>query len=343
MELVLSYTAATAATAGKLATILNVHRVRRAPATVFVSGRIAETEREVLLPAIEAAGDLTDVNTATYRHARVLRKPPWSVPQPSDRLIAEEITRGALAVREALGRPCRGVRPAEGAGAGFRGWDTNLSAMRDAGLRWSSAYVRSTYGDTAPGDLCGPFRYAGDGYPDLLELPAHGWPDTALKESVGFAAQAGRPRSGRPTDSDEEGVDGPKAEPKATVLGRKARADAGAQQRIVRWPSPFAYPDGLVETPEQELAAHGATIAAARDAGLPYCCLAFDADSTVRPQDPEARVVGMLIDQAAAQGLTLTTLDALAGRFAGADPAALAAPEVPPSRAADFDPGTLFA
>ena len=303
MELVLSYTAATAAAAGKLATILKVHRACGQPATVFVSGRIAETGREVLLPAIDAAGDLADVNTATYRHARVLRKPPWSVPQPSDRLIAEEITRGALAVREALGRPCRGVRPAEGAGAGFRGWDANLSAMRDAGLRWSSAYVRSTYGDTAPGDLCGPFRYVGDGYPDLLELPAHGWPDTALK----------------------------------------ARADAGAQQRIVRWPSPFAYPDGLVETPEQELAAHGATIAAARNAGLPYCCLTFDADSTVRPQDPEARVVGMLIDHAAAQGLTLTTLDELAGRFAGADPAALADPEVPPSRAADFDPGTLFA
>ena len=305
MELVLSYTAATAAAAGKLATILNVHRVRRAPATVFVAGRIAEVERDELLPAIEAAGDLVDVNTATYRHARVLRKPPWSVPQPSDRLIAEEITRGALAVREALGRPCRGVRPAEGAGAGFRGWAANLSAMRDAGLRWSSAYVRSTYGDTAPGDLCGPFRYAADGYPDLLELPAHGWPDAALKARRG--------------------------------------AGAGAQQRIVRWPSPFAYPDGLVEAPDEDLAVHGATIADARDAGLPYCCLAFDADSTVRPQDPQARVVDLLIDHAAAEGLALTTLDDLAGRLAAADPAALAAPDVPPSRAADFDPGRLFA
>ncbi|MDE0218184.1 MAG: hypothetical protein OXJ90_02850 [Spirochaetaceae bacterium] len=303
MELVLSYTAGTAAAAGKLAAILNVHRVRCAPATVFVAGRIAETEREDLLPAIDAAGDLADVNTATYRHARVLRKPPWSVPQPSDRLIAEEITRGALAVREALDRPCRGVRPAEGAGAGFRGLAANLSAMRDAGLRWSSAYVRSTYGDTAPGDLCGPFRYADDGYPDLLELPAHGWPDAALKANGG----------------------------------------AGAQQRIVRWPSPFAYPDGLVETPEEELAVHGATIAAARSAGVPYCCLAFDADSTVRPQDPEARVIDLLIDHAAAEGLALTTLDELAGRFAVADPAALATPELPPSRAADFDPGTLFA
>lgn len=305
MELVLSYTAGTAAAAGKLATILNAHRVRRAPATVFVAGRIAEMTREVLLPAIDEAGDLADVNTATYRHARVLRKPPWSIPQPSDRLIGEEIARGALAVREALGRPCRGVRPAEGAGAGFRGWDANLSAMRDAGLRWSSAYVRSTYGDTAPGDLCGPFSYAADGHPDLLELPAHGWPDAALKAN--------------------------------------GAVDAEAQQRIVRWPSPFAYPDGLVETPEQELAAHGATIAAARDAGLPYCCLAFDADSTVRLQDPEARVVDLLIDHAATEGLALTTLDELAGRFAAAAPATLAAPEVPPSRAADFDPGTLFA
>ena len=305
MELVLSYTAATAASAGKLATILNVHRARREPATLFVAGRIAEVEREALLPAIEAAGDLADVNTATYRHARVLRKVPWSMPQPSDRLIAEEITRGAQAVREALGRPCRGVRPAQGAGAGFRGYAVNLEALRAAGLQWSSAYVRSTYGDTAPGDLCGPFRYASDGYADLLELPAHGWPDAAVKAWGGAA----------PHD----------------------------EQRIVRWPSPFAYPDGLVETPEGELAVHRATIAAARDAGLPYCCLAFDADTTVRPQDPDARIVDLLIDHAAAAGLTLTTLDALADRFAAADPAEFAEPPVPPGRAADFDPGTLFA
>ena len=306
MELVLSYTAATAESVGKLATILEVHRARRAPATVFVAGRIAEIERAALLAALEAAGELVDVNSATYRHTRVLRKVPWSVPQPSDRLIAEEITRGALAVREALGRPCRGMRPAEGAGAGFRGYAANLQAMRAAGLTWSSAYVRSTYGDTAPGDLCGPFHYAADGYADLLELPAHGWPDAAVK----------------------------------------ARGDGGAphgQQRIVRWPSPFAYPDGLVETAEEELAVHRATIRAAHDAGLPYCCLAFDASSTVRAQDPAARIVALLIDHAAAAGLPLTTLDAVAHRFAAADGAALAQPAVPASRAADFDPGRLFA
>ena len=39
---------------------------------------------------------------------------------------------------------------------------------------------------------------------------------SARKESVGFAAGAGRP-----TDSEAEGGDGPKAEPEATVLGRK--------------------------------------------------------------------------------------------------------------------------
>ncbi len=193
MELILSYTAATAAAVSKLATILNAHRVRQAPATVFVAGRIAEIEREALLPAIDAAGDLADVNTATYRHIRVLRKVPWSMPQPSDRLIAEEFTRGAQAVREALGRPCSGVRPAEGAGAGFRGCAANLEAMRAAGLRWSSAYVRSTYGDSAPGDLCGPFRYAADGYPELLELPAHGWPDGAVKARAGTGARQETP------------------------------------------------------------------------------------------------------------------------------------------------------
>ena len=53
MELVLSYTAATAAAAGKLAAILNVHRARRAPATVFVAGRLDRGNRA----RAPAAGD----------------------------------------------------------------------------------------------------------------------------------------------------------------------------------------------------------------------------------------------------------------------------------------------
>ena len=305
MELVLSYTASTSESAAKLATVLGVHQARREPATIFVAGRVAEKERELLLPAVEETGDLVDVNTCTYRHIRVLRKVPWSMPQPSDQLIAEEITSGARAVRSVLGRPCRGVRPAEGAGAGFRGWASNLSAMREAGLTWSSTYLRSTYGDTAPGDLCGPFRYDADGYSDLLELPSHGWMDSAIKEYEG--------------------------------------ADTCDQQRIVRWPSPFAYPDELVKTPEEEFAVHQRTLNVAEAACLPYCCLAFDVDSTVRPQDPEARIISLLIDHAAEKGMPLTTLDELAERFEGMDPTTFDGPPIPSSRGDEFDPGTLFA
>ena len=241
---------------------------------------------------------------------------------PACARAAQAAVVGAAAVRPAdrgrdhARRPggTRGPRPAlpagcvppRGRGAGFRGWAANLSAMRDAGLRWSSAYVRSTYGDTAPGDLCGPFRYAADGYPDLLELPAHGWPDAALKARRG--AGAGAQQTHRAL-----------AEP----LRLPRRAGGGRRTRTSPCTAPRSRPR---VTP-----------------ALPYCCLAFDADSTVRPQDPQARVVDLLIDHAAAEGLALTTLDDLAGRLAAADPAALAAPDVPPSRAADFDPGRLFA
>ena len=165
----------------KLRTILNVHRKFDAPLTTFVVGKLIETEGKELKKVVDEADDLFDVNSHTYSHSRLIVKPPWSLPVPSAQFIQEETSRGVQAVRDILDRPCRGFRPRSGAGGGFRGQPENLDALRTIGCTWSSAYLKSTFVDSLPGDLHGPYTYEANGFDDIIELPGHGWQDCAVK------------------------------------------------------------------------------------------------------------------------------------------------------------------
>ncbi len=113
--------------------------------------------------------------------------------------------------------------------------------------------------------------------------------------------------------------------PARAVQLRGRRSDDPLELPVHGWPD-AASRRAAAPTPEKELAVHAATITAACGAGLPYCCLALRADSTIRPQDPEARIAELLIDHAAEEGLALATLDELAAWFPGQDPTPLTAP-----------------
>ena len=152
--------------------------------------------------------------------------------------------------------PAAAFAPAPGPAAAFAAARRTSSRYTPAGCEWSSAYLKSAFEDSLPGDLHGPFSYADDGYDDLLELPGHGWQDALVKD-----------------------------------YGR-------GLQYAVRWPSPFAYPERLVETPEEEFAVHRRTLDAAEEAGLPFCCFVFHPWTMIRRQDPE----GACIDLFAAPG-----------------------------------------
>ena len=166
----------------KLRTIYNVHRKFDAPLTIFVVGRLVENEGDALKQLVDEGGDLFDVNSHTYSHSRLISKPPWSLPVPSAEFIHHETTHGVQIVRDVLDRPCRGFRPRSGAGCGFRGCPDNLDALRTIGCTWSSAYLKSAFGDSLPSDLHGPYSYQADGFDDILELPGHGWQDCAVKD-----------------------------------------------------------------------------------------------------------------------------------------------------------------
>ena len=293
----------------KLGKIWKVHKQFDAPLTLFVVGRVAVNEGEDLRRLLDDGGDLFDVNSHYYSHTRVVRKIPWSRPQPSPALIEHETLRGAAAVREILDRPCRGIRAPGGVSAGFRGLTENLEPMRKANLEWGSSYARSVKTETNPAELYGPFHYGDDGYKEILELPVHGWTDCTLKSASG-------PNVGR------EGV---------------------KRQYIVGWPSDYLYPPCNVETPEEEFEVHKQALDAACDAGLPFCDLGFHPWTIVREQDADARVIELLLQYAKDEGWTVSTLDREARRCREDLSLLWPAPEVPPQRSPSFDPGTLFA
>ena len=151
--------------------------------TLFVVGELAAGEEgPALKRLLDETPDLHDVNSHTWSHSRLICKNPWSLPVPTPEFIHDETARGVAAIRDRFDRPCRGFRPRSGAGCGFRGCPENLFALRASGCEWSSAYLKSAFEDSLPGDLHGPFSYADDGYDDLLELPGHGWQDALVKD-----------------------------------------------------------------------------------------------------------------------------------------------------------------
>ena len=294
----------------KLQKVWEVHKRHAAPLSAFVVGRVAERDGAQLRELVDDGRELWDVNSHTYSHTRVVRKIPWSKPQPPRRLIEHEIVRGAEVVRDMFEVPCRGTRAAGGVSAGYRGHPDNLDAMAQAGCVWDSSFARSIENETNPCDPYGPFSYEADGHPEMVELPVHGWPDCTVKGAAG------------------------------PVLGE--RYDRYTQY-IVGWPSPWAYPDGFVETPQQEFEVHRQTIDVMAATGLPFCCLGFHPWCLVREQDPAADVIDLLLSYCKEQGHPISTMDAEAERCLEDRTLLSPAPAVPASREMSFDAGSVFA
>ena len=288
----------------KLETIFAVHRRFEAPATLFVTGKVIEADGEDLRRQIGVTPDLWDVNSHGYSHQRLIFKPPWTKPQPTPELVKHEVGEGVRLVREKLDRPCRGFRPPSGAGAGFRGCADPLEAFRQNGITWTSAYLKSTFADALPNDLYGAYTYEPDGHADIIELPSHGWQDACVKPEIIKNGEC-----------------------------------------VVRWPAPYknAFPDKLVESPEEEFAVHLATLEGAIEVGLPFTCFCMHPWTMIRPQDPDGRVIAMLLEHIAELGFEVTTLDAEAKRCRENPELLWRAPEIPPQRLEKVDVGTYFA
>jgi Polysaccharide deacetylase len=181
-----------AVTGAFLRRALAIHEATGVPATLFLTGRTVERNREALRPL--AAHPLFDFQQHTYHH--VLLK-SVCIEDPVDGLrffragsleqIREEVRLTSALLRDEFGLSCTGLT---GPYAYYRGLVDRpdiLEILWAEGIRFTRTWGRDAR-DWQPVPLeVQPFWYRVQGFPELLEVPLHGWQDISLRKSVGWA------------------------------------------------------------------------------------------------------------------------------------------------------------
>ena len=175
--------------------MLEIHEATAVPATLFLCGRTAERNMEALRPLV--GHPLVDLQQHTYNHV-LLKTVCIEDPQEGIRFfragtleqIREEVRRTNALMRDALGVECTGLT---GPYAYYRGLVDRpdiLEILWEEGIRFTRTWGRNER-DWQPVDLAiQPFFYAVQGFPQMLEVPIHGWQDISLRKTVGWADHA---------------------------------------------------------------------------------------------------------------------------------------------------------
>jgi peptidoglycan/xylan/chitin deacetylase (PgdA/CDA1 family) len=157
--------------------IVAVHRRHQMPATFFVVGKTLLANADEYRKLLD--DPLFEIASHTWSH-RMLLDQPFCGPATTPEGVREEIFRGKQAVEQVFGRPCIGIRSGCGFVDGLRGAKHVLSLVREAGFRYVSTLLWGR-DYSLPAPLNQPFTYADDGFPDIWELPGHGWHENLLK------------------------------------------------------------------------------------------------------------------------------------------------------------------
>lgn len=162
--------------------IVEVHEHYEMPATFFIVGRTLEAHPEAYRELLDRP--LFEIASHTWSHRMIKDHPICGKAVTGDDL-REEIIRGKQAIERVFpDREVVGLRPGCSFVDGLRNAPEALALVNEAGYR----YVSSLAWDveyTIPAPIRNATDYAADGYPDLVELPAHGWHDNVLKTMSG--------------------------------------------------------------------------------------------------------------------------------------------------------------
>ncbi len=253
--------------------IVEVHHRRKMPATFFLVGRTLQADAGEYRRLLD--DPLFEVASHTWSHG-MLRDHPFCGPALPPARVAEEIARGVSAVEDVFQRPCLGLRPGCSFVEGLRGAPEVLRQVRQAKLRYLSSQA---WGPdySLPAPLNQPFRYAEDGFPELWELPTHGWHENLLKDYNRWG-------------------------PRRLTLWPPLM--------------PEAIPARFLKTPEEEYELYRVFLDAAAERGLTFVSLVWHPWSLVR-FDPEMRMLEQVFDRVAELGLEPTTYAGLRDRLAG--------------------------
>jgi hypothetical protein len=242
-----------------------VHERFAFPGTFFLVGQRLEDEGAEYRAVLGSCA-LFEIASHTYSH-RMLRDHAFcgEAIAPEERVT--EIRLGKQRVEDTFQRACVGLRPGCGFDTALRGDPWLLNEIQAAGFGYVSSLL---WGPemTLPAQLERPFCYAADGFPELWELPAHGWHENVLK----------------------------------------AHNLSTSTQRLVAWPMPdpdLVVP-GPVHTPEEEFAVNKRFIDRAVRDGLPYVSLIWHPWSLAR-FDPQMRMLELTFAYVQELGLEPTT------------------------------------
>ena len=254
--------------------IVPMHQRHDMPGTFFITGRTLEGAPEEYRQLLD--DPLFEVASHTYSH-RMLRDHPLCGPAVSDEEIAVQIRRGKQVVEEVFERPCLGLRPGCSFEHGLCGAPVALQAVSEAGLAYvsSMAWGRDY---SLPAPLSNqPFAYADDGFPDLWELPCHGWHENLLKDHNKWG-------------------------PRRITLWPPEM--------------PEGIPEGFLKTPEEESALYRVFLDRAAADSLPFVSLVWHPWS-LDAFDPDMRMLDQTFGAAREIGLEPTTYAAFRQELAG--------------------------
>ncbi|MBN2326454.1 MAG: polysaccharide deacetylase family protein [Candidatus Omnitrophica bacterium] len=157
--------------------IVEAHKKHAMPATFFVVGKTLEANASEYRSLLD--DPLFEIASHTYSH-RMLRDHPFCGGAISLEEKRVEIFKGKEAVERVFERPCLGVRSGCGFDDGLRGAKDVLALVEESGMHYVSTLL---WGPdySLPALLTEPFSYKEDGFPDVWELPGHGWHENILK------------------------------------------------------------------------------------------------------------------------------------------------------------------
>jgi len=160
--------------------IVDIHRSSDVPATFFVLGKVIESHGKDLKRILGDDG-LFDIQSHTYSH-RLFKDSKMHGAGIGKRQLRKEVLLGKSLVEDLFGSECIGVRSGCGFYRGLQGEVEKLKVIWECGIRFVSTDLRGPE-NSIPSGLQQAYWYDLEGFPELLELPGHGWHDNVLKRT----------------------------------------------------------------------------------------------------------------------------------------------------------------
>ena len=157
--------------------IVKVYKRFEMPATFFILGRTLDANPAEYRELLD--DPLFEIATHTYSH-QMLRDNEFCGSAVSLDEQRKEIFKGKESVEHVFERSCIGLRPGCGFDNALKGEPVVLELLDQAGIKYVSSLL---WGPdySLPALLREPFNYKDDGYPEIWELPGHGWHENLLK------------------------------------------------------------------------------------------------------------------------------------------------------------------